>query len=136
MFLARLDHRDMGEDPIGAWNVTHTCASAAEKVYMGMERVMLLLVAGVDRMPLEKSPAWHSELIARLGEASPSRRPPILSPPLCAAVNRLRAFRHRERDGYAGDLNLLTVIERAEEALTPLARFRDEVRAFPAAHAA
>lgn len=128
-FLARLDRAGIVEGSLDAWVAKHVAGSSAEKLYLGMERVMLLLASDVDRVRPDRSSAWHVDLLNRTGEPR-GNRGAILSPTLCAALHQLRGFRHRERNSYAADLNLWLVIERAESALTTFSRFRDEVRAF------
>ncbi len=129
-FIAGLDRKGLVEDTLTNWVATHVGGSSAEKLYMGMERIMLLLATGVDRGALEKTSSWHLHLLRRMGEPVEGRRAAILTAGLCAALDRLRAFRHRERNSYAADLRPVTVVQRAEEAVATLARFQDEVRAF------
>lgn len=91
---------------------------------------MLALAAGVDGTAPDRSSSWHASLLSRMGAPVPGRRGPVLSPSLRAAVDGLRAFRHRERNSYTADLDLRLVMERADEALITLPRSHDEVRAF------
>lgn len=45
-------------------------------------------------------------------------------------LDRLRAFRHRERNTYGINLDFGIVVERAREAVEGFGIFRDEVRKF------
>ena len=45
-------------------------------------------------------------------------------------MDKLRAFRHRERNTYGMNLDFEIVIERATEAVTGFERFSSEVRLF------
>lgn len=128
-FVVGLDRQGLTEDTLNTWAATHTCGSSSEKLYMGMERIVLLTTR-VDGVSINRASSWHIGLLNRMGEPVEGRRDAILSAGLCAALDRLRAFRHRERNSYTADLRPLIVVERAEEALTTLSRFRDEVRAF------
>ncbi|WP_376089631.1 hypothetical protein ACE7GA_18325 [Roseomonas sp. CCTCC AB2023176] len=129
-FLARLDHGNLGDDTLETWVAAHTCGSSSEGLCMGMERVMLLLATRIDGVPMANTASWHLGLLRRMGEPVEGRRGAVLTPSLCAALDRLCGFRHRERNSYAADLRPVTVIERAEEALATLARFFDAVRTF------
>lgn len=45
-------------------------------------------------------------------------------------MDRMRSFRHRERNSYGGQLDFDIVLERAKESLTAFGLFRAEVEGF------
>ncbi len=123
-----LEHLEAGSQ--GEWEATLVCASAAEKIYTGCERVMARLASEVDSVPVAHSEGWHATLLRRMSHPFPQVRGPIISAECHAVLDRLRAFRHRERNTYGINLDFDVVVERAREAVEGFALFRDEVRAF------
>ncbi len=114
----------------GEWEATLVCASAAEKIYTGCERVMARLASEVDSVPVAHSEGWHGALLRRMSHPFPQVRGPIISAECHAVLDRLRAFRHRERNTYGINLDFGVVVERAREAVEGFELFRDEVRTF------
>lgn len=112
------------------WEAMLVCASAAEKIYTGCERVMARLASEVDGVPVVHSEGWHGALLRRMSHPFPDARGPIISGPCHGVLDRLRAFRHRERNTYGINLDFNIVVERAREAVEGFGLFRDEVRAF------
>jgi hypothetical protein len=128
--LARLD----AEGPLlgfqDRWEATHVCASATEKIYTGCKRVMARLASDIDGAPVTHSDGWHMALLRRMARPYPDLRPAIISAECYALLDKLRSFRHRERNSYGVRLDFDIVVERDREALAGLSMFRDEVRAF------
>lgn len=112
------------------WEATLVCASAAEKIYTGCEWVMARLASEVDGVPVTHSEGWHGALLRRMSCPFPQVRGPIISGKCHAVLDRLRAFRHRERNTYGVNLDFGTVVERAHEAVAGFEIFRREVRTF------
>ena len=117
-------------DPQERWEAAHICASATEKVYTGCERVMAWLASEIDGAPIAKSDAWHSTLLHRMANPMPPARDAILSAECYALLDRLRSFRHRERNSYGINLDLEIVLDRAAEAVTAFHIFRFDIETF------
>ncbi|GJD95324.1 ribonuclease toxin HepT-like protein [Methylobacterium iners] len=112
------------------WEAVHICASATEKIYTGVERVMSMIATGVDGGAVGRSDGWHVALLKRMSHAVLGVRPAVLSPDCYARLDRLRAFRHRERNTYGLDLDFDVVIARSAEAIEAFTLFRREVGSF------
>ena len=105
-------------------------ASAAEKIYTGCERIMGRLAAEIDQSRVVHADGWHAALLRRMAHPFPGVRNAIISESCYALLDKLRAFRHRERNTYGVNLDFEIVVERAREAVLGFNLFRDEVRAF------
>lgn len=112
------------------WEASLVCASAAEKIYTGCERVMARLADEIDNSHVVHADGWHAALLRRMAHPFPSVRNAIISRECYAVLDKLRAFRHRERNSYGIHLDLSVVIERAREAVAGFETFRAEVMAF------
>lgn len=112
------------------WETTLVCASATEKIYTGCERVMTRIAAEIDGEPAKGGDSWHRVVLRRLANAYPGVRGPVISPACYAAMDGLRAFRHRERNSYGIALDLEIVVARARQAVDGFGQFRSEVRQF------
>src|ERR1700722_5555120 len=98
-----LDHHAAGPNlPDGqeAWELTHLLASATEKVYTGCERVMSHIAQQVDGARIGHSEGWHAAFLRRMANPFPGVREAIISNECYTQLDRLRAFRHRERNTY------------------------------------
>jgi hypothetical protein len=126
----RIEAENLVPDTQEAWEATHVCGSAAEKIYTGCERVMARLAAEVDQTPVVHPEGWHAALVRRMANPFPGVRGPIISRECHGLLDKLRAFRHRERNTYGINLDLEVVVERGNEAVSIFYRFRQEVRAF------
>ena len=113
-----------------AWERGHVLASGTERIYTGCERVMSRLVAEIDETKVIAAEGWHRALLLRVASPIPGLRDAIISARCCAALDRLRAFRHRVRNSYGFDLDGDIVVERAGEAVRAFAMFEAEVEAF------
>ncbi len=128
--LARLNQHQAPADMQDKWEATVICASAAEKIYTGCERVMARLATEVDGTQVAHADGWHMALLRRMARPFPGVRGPIISGECYSVLDRLRAFRHRERNTYGINLDFGIVVERAAEAVAGFELFRAQVRAF------
>lgn len=128
--LARMETESLAPLSQEEWEATLVCASATEKIYTGCERVMARFTAEVDQAPVIHSQGWHSALLRRMANPFPGIRPAVISRETHASLDALRAFRHRERNSYGGNLDLSIVAERGHEAIAGFNALRDDVRAF------
>lgn len=113
-----------------AWELVHILASATEKIYTGCERVMSRIAQEVDGSRIGHGDGWHNALLRRVANPFPGVREAIVSQECYAQLDRLRAFRHRERNTYGLNLDLDVVLQRAREAIAAVHLFHQEVRAF------
>ncbi len=74
-------------------------ASGIEGVYTGMENVLKELLAVADGGVFSSSESYHAQLLAQAAQKTDSREP-VLDGDLYDKIDRLRAFRHRERTNY------------------------------------
>lgn len=127
--LAR--HPDLtGLDEIEVWERTHLLASATEKVYTGCERVMSRIAIDIDDEPISRAEGWHVGLLKRMSHPIADRRGPVIGPDVFSKLDRLRSFRHRERNSYGIRLDPGIVLERAREAVVAFEGFRSDVEQF------
>lgn len=122
--LSRLDLCKPPADPQERWEATVICASAAEKVYTGCERIMARLAAEVDGLPVPHSEGLHMALLRRMARPYPGVRSAVISGECYAVLDKLRAFRHRERNTYGINLDFGIVVERGREAVAGFGSFR------------
>jgi hypothetical protein len=127
--LAR--HPDLaGLDQLEVWERTHFLASATEKVYTGCERVMSRIASDVDHEPIARGDGWHIGLLKRMSHPIADVRDAVIGPDLYSKLDRLRSFRHRERNSYGLQLDSCIVLERAKEAVIAFDVFRIDVERF------
>ena len=112
------------------WEAAHICASAAEKIYTGFERVLVRIVRDDDGARHDRAAGWHRQLLQDVATAIPGGRPAVVSEACLARLDRLRAFRHRERNTYGFDLDLGIVLERSAEAVAAFDPFQAEITRF------
>lgn len=117
-------------DRARAWLDVQGLASATEKIYTGCERVMVMIAREIDGAPVDHAEGWHSTLLRRLANPYPGIREAVISGECRDALDRLRSFRHRERNSYGLALDPEIVRERATEACKAFAHFRAEIAAF------
>ena len=118
---------------LAAWMDVHVFASATEKVYTGCERVIAHIAGQTDGAPLDRGDGWHVDLLQRMANPYTDIRPAAISQTCLTALNRLRAFRHRERNSYGLRLDSDIVLDRAQEVEATLSQFHSEVLAMFAA---
>jgi hypothetical protein len=113
-------------DYIDQWTSVSALASGIEKVYSGLERTLRLIASRIDG-DVPNDPEWHMTLLQRMAEELPGVRPPVLSKDSLQILDRLRAFRHRERNSYAQDLDPVRVLEVADLVLPAVGRVEADV---------
>lgn len=119
----------MRADRVGRWMGVGAIASGIEKVYSGTERMMKLVASSIDGA-VPKDESWHRTLLMRMGVPLPDLRPAFLSAPTVTSLDRLRTFRHRERNSYVGDLDEERVLAIADAVPGALAALRADLDAF------
>ncbi|EKV32041.1 Long-chain-fatty-acid--CoA ligase [Caenispirillum salinarum AK4] len=112
-----------GADALDKWMAFHAVASATEKVYTGLEKIMDGVAAGVDLTPVPRSGSWHQDLLRRVARPFPEVRPPLLDRDLHAELSGLCSFRHRERNMYGSQLDPHRLAEQADRAVALVPRF-------------
>ena len=105
-------------------------AAAIEKIYSGMERILLILARQVDGASIDKTDAWHATLLNRMANPFPEIRGPVISPECKVGLDRFRSFRHRVRNNYGISLDAAIVLDRAGELAPVLESFHREVSDF------
>jgi len=120
-------------DPAWSWLAVQGLASGVEKIYTGCERIMAMIAAGVDGARVEHSEGWHISLLKRMANPFPDVRAAVISEQTYTALDRLRSFRHRERNTYGLVLDTDIVVERANQTIEAFGQFGLELAAFIAA---
>ena len=92
--------------------------------------VLTRLAALVDLSPIDHTDGWHAALLRRMAHPFPGVREAIVSADCLRRLDRLRAFRHRERNSYGTGPDVGIVIGRGHEAVETFAVFRAEVLEF------
>jgi hypothetical protein len=128
--LSRWPSPSLDRDSQEAWEGAHICASATEKIYSGCERIMAIIVREIDGLAFTRSERWHSALLRRVAQTASGARSAIISEKCYLAIDRLRAFRHLERNTYGINLDIDIVVERSRDAISAFALFRAEVSHF------
>ncbi|MHB1631037.1 MAG: ribonuclease toxin HepT-like protein [Acidithiobacillus sp.] len=100
-------------------------ASAIEKCYSGMERILKILAENMDDY-VPKGDTWHKSLINQMASDIESR-PAVISSGTAQGLHVLRAFRHRERNSYSLDLDKGRVIELGEEVFSVMAALKSDL---------
>jgi hypothetical protein len=111
------------------WEASSLCASATEKIYTGCERVMTRIVAEIDGERVNKDDGWHQALLNRM-KLPFQGRGAVLTPDTHELLNRMRSFRHRERNTFGFDLDTTIVLERTREMIQAYAALTEDVRRF------
>jgi hypothetical protein len=114
---------------LDGWVRLQGIASVVEKAYSGLERVMERVCVEVDGAPLSRVADWHAALLRRMSHAYPNRRPALLAPETVDMLQRLRAFRHRERNTYGSGLLPDRVAEHARLVIAATPLFRRDLDA-------
>lgn len=112
------------------WLGIQGLASAVEKIYSGCERVMAIIANEVDGAKVERGDGWHVSLLKRMSHPFGDAREPVISTETYLMLDRLRSFRHRERNTYGLVLDADIVVERAGQTALAFDAFRKDVRAF------
>ncbi len=120
-----------GGDDVLRWLTAAGIASGLEKVFSGCERVLRIVASEIDGHS-PQSDDWHAALLRRMAAPLPGARPAVLEPDNFAALDELRAFRHRERNSYTVHLRgdrLLELVVRSAGAVDGLSRDIDRLEA-------
>jgi hypothetical protein len=120
----------LGAEPAWIWLTVQGPASGVEKVYTGCERVMSKIAAEIDGAKVDPNEGWHVSLLKRMVHPFPGVREAVISEECFKELDRLRAFRHRERNSYGLVLDPEIVLERAVQASEAFEKFRSEVSVF------
>jgi hypothetical protein len=115
--LSEIRGRPQSLEGAMGWLAVQGLASAVEKIYGGCERIMLALAKNVDSKPVEADEGWHRSLLHRMSNPFGSTRPALLSTRTFAELEKLRSFRHRERNSYGSALIVERVLELAADAI-------------------
>lgn len=119
---------DPNYDAVDRWMALSAIASGIEKTYSGIERALTIIAAQIDG-EVPRDPAWQRSLLDQMAAPLPDVRPAVLTPRSAELLEALRAFRHRERHLYGGEI--------MEDRLLPLVpACTDAAAAFAAAMAA
>lgn len=113
-------------DPVERWVYVNAVASGIEKVYSGIEKALVRIAREIDGH-VPDGPDWHMTLLRRLSRPVPDGRPRVLSSETTRQLDRLRAFRHRERNSYVGDLQPDLVLGFAATVGTTLTAVTEDV---------
>ena len=113
-----------------SWLETQGLASGIEKIYTGCEKVMARVASIIDGTPITLDEGWHIALLRRMANPYPEVRGPIISQDCYNALNRFRAFRHRERSSYGVELDAGIVLDRGEEVIKTFSLFSFEIETF------
>lgn len=116
--------------PAWTWLAVQGLASGVEKIYTGCERVMAMIASDIDGAKIDHSEGWHISLLRRMAYPFPGVRDAVISDRCFKALDRLRAFRHRQRNTYGLVLDPEIVLERTIETGAAFEKFRSEVAAF------
>jgi hypothetical protein len=120
--LSRFGEAGTGQDEALRWLAVGGIASWIEKTCGGIERVLRRVAAEIDgHVPRDE--AWHATLLLRMGSPLPGVRGAVLAPETLSRLDALRAFRHRERNSYAADLDPVRVLAVAGEVAGAVAAF-------------
>lgn len=118
-------------DPVDRWIHVNAVASGVEKVYSGIERVLVRIARSIDRY-VPDGPDWHVTLLRRMAHPLPERRPTVISAATMGQLDVLRAFRHRERFSYVADLDPERVLAIAATVPAAMSAVAEELAAFRA----
>ncbi|SDL46992.1 hypothetical protein SAMN05660860_00713 [Geoalkalibacter ferrihydriticus] len=104
-------------------------SSSIEHVYSGLEDIFVKIVAEIDG-PFTESGNWHRDLLERLENPCPGRRPAVLSAHTAGQLAELLGFRHVVRKNYPHVLYVDKVIENANLTRDCTARVAAELITF------
>ena len=110
-------------------------ASAIEKSYSGMERILKIVAENIDDY-VPRGEAWHKSLIDQMA-ADLDSRPHVIEPVTAQGLHVLRAFRHRERNSYSLDLDRTRVLTLGKQVFSVVSRkTQDHSRFLPSRYTA
>lgn len=101
-------------------------ASAIEKSYSGMERILKIVAENVDDY-VPKGDTWHKSLIDQMA-ADMDSRSRIIGLTTAQGLHTLRAFRHRERNSYSLDLDKARVLSLGKQVFPVVESLKTDLR--------
>lgn len=104
-------------------------ASGIEKVYSGIERAFRYIASDLDGH-LQEGGEWHKRLLMRMQTPIERRRPRVIGEKTFRLLDELRAFRHRERNLYASDLDIERMLEIASGIPAAIESVRKDIASF------
>jgi hypothetical protein len=104
-------------------------ASGIEKVYSGIERAFRYIASDLDGH-LQEGGEWHKRLLMRMQTPIERKRPRVIGEKTFRLVDELRAFRHRERNLYASDLDIERMLEIASGIPAAIEAVRKDIASF------
>ena len=97
-------------------------ASVLHSFYNGLENVFLSIAKGIDA-DVPAGTQWHRDLLARMAEATPTRRP-VLTDDLAYRLGDYLGFRHFYRHSYS----FLLEWDKLEKLVKPLAELWEQAK--------
>ena len=86
------------------------------------------VVKTVDGKTIGSDEGWHRTLLLRMSSPFGDSRPAVLSQETLAELDKLRSFRHRERNSYGSALIVDRVLELAADAVLAPAMLTADLR--------
>jgi hypothetical protein len=106
-------------------------ATGIEGVYTGIEGVLKEILTVVDGGVFAGAESWHAHLLAQAAAPNDEkRRPALISEKTYRSLDRLRSFRHIERNLYRHLLREREVAENLERLTLALPLFKAEIGMF------
>ena len=119
------------DNDVAKASATALRATGIEGVYTGAEGILKEVLAVADGGVVSVGEAWHSRLLAQAAlPATESGRTAIISPEVYDVLDRLRSFRHIERNVYRHSLRDDSVIENFALMVAIFPKFEAELRDF------
>jgi hypothetical protein len=109
-------------------------ATSIEGVYTGIEGLLKELLAVVDGGVFAAEESWHAHLLAQAAAPNLPKRAPIISEETYGLLDRLRAFRHVERNVYRHMLRNHEVLENMQRMQKLFPLFETDIERFLTAY--
>ena len=118
-----------GENEIKKWMFESAGASAVEKIYSGIEKILTRIAVEIDGSK-PSGDSSHSVLLNRMGAENPGIRPAVISSESLDILHELRRFRRRERNIYGYMINTEKLEENIQKAMTITPIIEGEIEDF------
>ncbi len=105
-------------------------AALIESFYTGIEKALTRIARQFGGLP--DGEAWHRQLLRDASLDVPSLRPAVLSQQGVAGLEPYLAFRHRFRNLYVFDLEVMPIVQLLNQATTAWQVPRAELEVFAA----
>jgi hypothetical protein len=117
------------------WMFDAARASSIEKIYSGIERILIRIGIRIDGYFPPNSGAGNREALDRLSVEMPVSdwvdiRPAVISEETLKILHDLRRFRRQERGTYGCQIDSLNIAENAEKAIAIVPVVKAEVDQF------